>query len=294
VSGAVATEALTKRYGSKTALATLDLDLMSGRVVGLLGPNGAGKTTLLRLLTGALRPSSGTAQVLGLDCWRDSARLHRRTSYLPGDLRLTPELTGAQVLGLFAGLRGVPGKPYRDLADRLSADLDVPVRTLSKGNRQKIGLVQAFTGEPEVVLLDEPTSGLDPLAQEVVDTLVREAADRGALVVLSSHVLSEVQQVADDVIMLRAGRLVAIERLQSLREAAPHRVQVRTKGTWQPPTSVQDLEVADGLASFTAPARALDEIVKSLAREVVVELAVEPADLESLFLSYYAEADHEG
>ena len=285
------TSGLTKKYGQKLALSNLDLQLEAGRVVGLLGPNGAGKSTLLRLLTGSLRPTSGTASVLGLEPWSRAAQLHRRISYLPGDLRLNPDLTGAQVLGLYLGLRGADRGDYREVAGRLSASLDVPTQQLSKGNRQKLGLVQAFMGQPEVILLDEPTSGLDPLTQDVVDELVREAADRGALVVLSSHVLSEVQHVADEVVMLRSGRLIAVERLEELREAAPHKLRVRTQGPWTPPSDVSDVELSGGFATFTAPARALDAIIKSLAGETVLELSVEPADLESLFLAFYAGAD---
>jgi ABC-2 type transport system ATP-binding protein len=290
----VQADGLTKLYGRTPALRSLSLQLPAGKVVGLLGPNGAGKTTLLRMLTGSLRATEGVARVLGLDPWRDAAALHRRTTYLPGDLRMAPDLTGEQQLRLYAALRGQDRRLYSELADRLSADLHVPMHSLSKGNRQKVGLVQALAGTAEVVLLDEATSGLDPLAQEVVEQLVREAADRGALVLLSSHVLSEVERVADDVVMLRAGRLVAVERLEQLREAAPHRVRVRTSRPWRPPVEVTDLAQQDGLITFTAQARALDGLVKSLAQEEVLELTVEPADLESLFIAYYAGADDAG
>jgi ABC-2 type transport system ATP-binding protein len=276
--------ALTKSYGRTVAVRELDLELERGKVVGFLGHNGAGKTTVLRVLTGMLRATSGRAEVLGLDPWRQAATLHYDVGYLPGDLRLPPDLTGRELLDVYERLRGFPAMLRKQVCERLEVPLDEPVRALSKGNRQKVGIAQAFMSAPRVLLLDEPTSGLDPYAQEVVDELMREAAARGALVLLSSHVLSEVDRVADQVAVLRHGSLVAFQGVAELRVAAPHRVVVRTADWWRPPASAQDVVVAGDSVSFTVPTRLLDEVVASLAGSHLLDLSVEAADLETFFV----------
>src|SRR5690349_11665515 len=229
-------DALSKRYGRVQALDGLSLDVRAGEVLGFLGPNGAGKTTTLRLLMGYLGPTGGSARMLGLDCWRDSVAVHARTGYLPGDVRLWPRMTVRAIAGHLARLRGLDHDPRTlDLAKRLDMELDRPVGELSKGNRQKAGLLLALLGEPELLLLDEPTSGLDPLAQAEFHAILRERVAAGAAVLLSSHVLSEVERVADRVAIIRSGRLLMLETMASLREKARHTVEVRFGSPPPPP-----------------------------------------------------------
>lgn len=199
-------ESLSKRYGRLQAVDGLSLDVRPGEVVGFLGPNGAGKTTTLRLLMGYLRPTAGRALVHGLDAWRDRAAVHARTGYLPGDLRLWPRLTTREIARHLARLRGLGDDPgTAEMAKRLDVDLDRPVGDLSKGNRQKAGVLLALLGDPDLLLLDEPTSGLDPLVQQEFHGLLRERVEAGTAVLLSSHVLSEVERVADRVAIIRSG-----------------------------------------------------------------------------------------
>jgi ABC-2 type transport system ATP-binding protein len=290
----VTARGLAKAYGDHLAVKEVDLELEPGEVVGFLGPNGAGKTTVLRVLTGALRATAGEVRVLGHDPWRDPVAVHRGLGYVPGDLRLPGRVTGHDLLQHLGRLRGRPAEA-RELADLLQVPLDVPVAHRSKGNRQKGGLVQAFMGDPQLLLLDEPSSGLDPLTQEVLDDLVRRAGARGAGVLLSSHVLSEVEAVADRVVLLRQGRVVGVSRLDEMRAAAPHQVEVRSSGALDierlaDVPGVSSLEVCVGRATFTTTAAALPEVLAVLARADVVDLSVTPADLESLFLSFYAES----
>jgi len=288
----VCVRGLGKRFGRTVALDRVDLEVRPGEVVGFLGPNGAGKTTLLRVLTGALRPTTGAVAVLGRDPFREVPAARRGLGYLPGDLRLPSHLTARRILELFAALRGDGGSSDRDrLVERLEVPLDVPVAALSKGNRQKVGVVQALMSRPSVVLLDEPSSGLDPLAQEVLEDEVRNAAARGAAVLLSSHVLREVEQVADRVVLLRRGEVVASARLDELRQAAPHDVDVLADGL--DVAALRALPGVDGLVEqgervrFAVTSGALATAVRVIADARVEDLRIAPADLEQLFLHYY-------
>ena len=224
---AIATDRLTKRFGTVTAVSELSLEVQPGEIVGFLGPNGAGKATTIRLLLGFLRPSSGRCMVLGASPARDTA-VRGRIGYLPGDFRMDPKMTGAELFAWFGALRGGPNRARVDeLVGRLGLDPSRPFHTLSKGNRQKVGLVQAFQHDPEVLLLDEPTSGLDPLVQREFLRLVREAAQRGAAVLFSSHVLPEVERVAARVAIIRAGWLVTTSSVEELLDRARHRLEFR-------------------------------------------------------------------
>jgi ABC-2 type transport system ATP-binding protein len=224
---AISTDRLTKRFGPVTAVSELSLEVQPGEIVGFLGPNGAGKTTTIRLLLGFLRPTAGRCAVLGVSPITDTA-VRGRIGYLPGDFRMDPKMTGAELFAWFGALRGGRNRARVDeLVERLGLDPTRPFHALSKGNRQKVGLVQAFQHDPEVLLLDEPTSGLDPLVQREFLRLVREAAQGGAAVLFSSHVLPEVERVAARVAIIRAGRLVTVSSVEELLDRARHRLEFR-------------------------------------------------------------------
>ena len=215
----VLTEDLTKFYGKHLGLDGLDLEVRPGEVFGFIGPNGAGKTTTIRLLVDLIRPTRGRLRVLGQDPRSGGATLRRRLSYLPGELPLDGRQSARELLTFLGNLRGgVAQKQIDRLAERLQLDLSRPIRGLSKGNKQKVGLVQAFMGDPELLILDEPSSGLDPLLQQEFLAMVREVRASGRTVFMSSHVLAEVEHVADRVGILRAGRLVAVEDIEVLRQ----------------------------------------------------------------------------
>ena len=224
----VRAEGLTKSYGEDRGIVDVDFSVDAGEVFGFLGPNGAGKTTTIRLLLDLIRPTSGRLSVFGLDSRRESVAIRRRLGYLPGDLRLYERMTGTRAPSL---LRPPPRDSPRSLAatqlaERLDLDLDRPIKELSRGNRQKVGLVQAFLHEPDLLVLDEPTSGLDPLVQETFQELVREVTERGGTIFLSSHVLSEVQHVADRVALIRDGRLLLVDTVENLRARSFTHVEV--------------------------------------------------------------------
>lgn len=290
----VRTKSLSKRYGRVRALDGLSLDIRAGEVVGFLGPNGAGKTTTLRLLMGYLRPTAGSALVHGLDAWRDRAAVHARTGYLPGDLSLWPRLTTREIARHLTRLRGLSDDPrIAEVAKRLDVDLDHHVGDLSKGNRQKAGVLLALLGDPDLLLLDEPTSGLDPLVQQEFHALLRERVDAGAAVLLSSHVLSEVERVADRVAIIRSGKLLMLEAMAKLREGARHTVEVRF-GVPPPPDAfaavpgITDARL-DGTMLRCSVQGVVDPLVKALSRYHVVDLNSREADLEDTFLALYGE-----
>ena len=296
MSAAITTEGLTKQYrGGITALDGLDLEVKTGEAFGFIGPNGAGKTTAIRLLMGMLRPTSGRGQVMGFDCRSEGIDVRRRVGYLPGDLRLDQRLTARQSLTWFARLRGERDMARAwELAERFDLPLDRPARELSKGNRQKVGLVQAFQHRPPVVILDEPTSGLDPILQQRFQELVVEMRDEGGTLFISSHVLSELEQTADRVAMLREGRLLAVENVERLRAAAPHRMTIRFAAPvpddlFDGIEGVSAVEVDGSLVQLLARAP-MDAAVKAAARYEIVDLHSAEPDLEELFLGMYGDA----
>ena len=220
-------EGLSKRFGSVKAVSDLNLEVRRGEVVGFLGPNGAGKTTTIRLLMGFINPSAGSCTVLG-GSLRAEPRLKRRVGYLPGDFRMDPTMTGADLFRWFGRLRGrVDRARVDEIVERMQLDTKRPFGALSKGNRQKVGIVQALMHDPDVLILDEPTTGLDPLIQRQFLDLVREAAGRGAGVLFSSHVLPEVERLASRVAIIRAGRLVTSSTVDELLDRARHRLALR-------------------------------------------------------------------
>jgi len=290
---AIHTSALSKDFGEGRGLFDLDLEVERGEIFGFLGPNGAGKSTTMKLLLDLIAPTAGSATLLGLDSRRNGLAVHRRIGYLPGDFALYPRLTGADVLDYLASLRGGVDERLRDeLAERFRAELDRPVRELSTGNRQKLGLIQAFMHEPELLILDEPIAGLDPLVQQSFHALLGEVAAQGRTVFLSSHTLSEVERVAQRVAILRQGRLVVVDSLENLRAIAVRKLEIEFAG---PAPPVDELRALPGVREVTAEGGHLvvahegsvDPLVKAIATYEVRSLRTREDDLEEIFLGYY-------
>jgi ABC-2 type transport system ATP-binding protein len=287
---------LAKSYGSARGIADVSFRVRAGEVFGFLGPNGAGKTTTIRTLLGFLRPTGGRASIFGLDVTGDGLEIRRRSGYLPGDLELYERMTGGQLVEYLGALRGgVDADTVDRLVARLDLEPDRRIEDLSHGNRQKVGLVQALMHRPDLVVLDEPTQGLDPLVQQEFHRIVREISDEGRTVLVSSHVLSEVERICDRVGIIREGVVVAVESVGDLTARAIRHVQVRFSGT--PP--VEELRAIDGVQDVTAidstvrlvVSGPMDTMVKALARHDVVDLVSEKPSLEEVFLAFYGEAD---
>jgi ABC-2 type transport system ATP-binding protein len=291
----IAAAGLSKDYGSGRGVFGLDLEVGRGEVFGFLGPNGAGKSTTMRLLLDLIKPTSGSARVLGLDTARESVEIRRRVGFLPGDLAMYPKLTGRAVLEYFAQLRGGVDPRVRDsLAERFAADLDRPVRQLSTGNRQKIGLIQAFMHEPELLILDEPIAGLDPLVQQSFHTLLRKVTAEGRTVFLSSHTLSEVERVTHRLAILREGRLVVVDTLENLRKVAVQRLEIEfgelvDAAQFRGLPGVKDVR-ASGQTLTIGFEGSADAVVKAAAAHDVRAIRPREDDLEDIFLRYYREA----
>jgi ABC-2 type transport system ATP-binding protein len=296
-SAVVETRALEKRYGQVRALRGIDLIIERGEILGFLGPNGAGKTTAIRLLLGLLRPSGGSARAFGLDCWTHAVEIKRRLGYLPGDVRFYDALTGEQLLELLVRLRGgdraALRSRYRELAERLALDLGRRVKAYSKGNKQKLGLVQALMHRPDLLILDEPTSGLDPLIQEEVYRLLREENQRGATVFFSSHVLSEVDKICHRAAIVRQGRLLRIGPVDQLGDLTRRRVMVATKRhadlRAELERSGHRCEVQGEHVTLTVSEPGA--LLAVLARYPVSDLRIEPLSLEEIFLDIYRDGD---
>jgi ABC-2 type transport system ATP-binding protein len=295
---AIRLEKLTRRYSGGRGIQDIDLTVQRGEIFGFLGPNGAGKSTTLRTMLGFMRPTSGRAKILGFDSQTRTREIHEHTGNLPGEFSLEDRLNGRDFLTLVSNLRGLESTACAfEIADRLDADLDRPMRRLSRGNKQKIGIVQALMHQPDLIVLDEPTGGLDPLAQERFLDLLVEARQRGQTVFFSSHVLSEVERVADRVGIIREGRLVDVEQVATLTGKALRHVKVVFAGA-PPADTLSKLQQIDGVEAvaadgvtlaFTAQGHA-DEIVKLIARQEIVSLDVERPSLEEMFLSFYGDA----
>ena len=294
----IETSGLCKRYGNARGIEDLTLTIRRGEVFGFLGPNGAGKTTTIRTLLDLLHPSSGSAKLFGLDSRRDSRAIRARLGNLPGEFTCDDRLTGAELLRLHAGVRGMKGLGRAEaLAKRFQADLGRPLRELSRGNRQKIGLIQALFHEPELVVLDEPTTGLDPLMQEEFLAVVGEFRDRGGTVLLSSHDLDEVERICDRVGIIRAGRLIAVDDVQAMRTRAYRHVTVRfahpvTAAELDGVAGVEDVVADDATLRFRVLGD-LDPVIKALAAHRVRDLEVTRPTLEELFLTFYGQHGEE-
>lgn len=290
----IVTTGLSKDYGSGRGLFGLDLEIAQGEVFGFLGPNGSGKSTTMRLLLDLIRPSSGSARVLGLDTRRESLEIRRRVGFLPGDLALYPKLTGRVLLDYFAKLRGGIHKNEREaLVDRFEAELDRPVHQLSTGNRQKLGLIQAFMHRPELLILDEPIAGLDPLVQQSFHRLLGEVSAEGRTVFLSSHTLSEVERVTHRVAILRRGRLVVVDSLENLRNVAVQRLEIEfgepvDGDEFRTLPGVKEVQVVGKTVTIGFEGSA-DAVVRAAAAHEVRAVRPREDDLEDIFLRYYRE-----
>ncbi len=288
---AIATEKLTKRFGSFTALDRLDLEVRRGEVFGYLGPNGAGKSTTLRLLLGLIRPSGGKARIFGTDV-RDVRHVHELIAYVPGDVALWPRLTGAQCLALFGRLHGPVDTKFRDeLVERLQLDTSKRARAYSKGNRQKVALVAAFATRADLILLDEPTSGLDPLIEAEFVRLVREVAAEGRTVFLSSHILAEVETLCARVGILRAGKLVEVADVSTLRTMHGTELDVDLDGPAPDLTHVQGVTHVDRTPEGVRVQLSGEPgaLLHALEPVTVTGLRSREASLEEIFLGYYGQ-----
>ena len=290
---AVSVHGLVKTFGETRALDGLDLEVHTGEVHGFLGPNGSGKSTTIRVLLGLLRADAGSAALLGGDPWREATALHRRIAYVPGDVNLWPQLTGGEVIDLMGRLRGDLDPTRRaQLLERFDLDPRKKARTYSKGNRQKVALVAALASSAELLILDEPTSGLDPLMEEAFQECIREVRAEGRTVLLSSHILAEVEALCDRVSIIRAGRTVQSGTLADLRHLTRTTVVAETA---RPATGLQglpgvaDLETIDGRVRFDVDSDHLDGAIAHLSSLGIRSLVSHPPTLEELFLRQYGE-----
>ena len=295
----VEAQSLVKRFGAVTALDGLDLSVRTGEIHGFLGPNGAGKSTTIRALLGQLRLSSGTVAVFGQDAWRHAVDIHPRLAYVPGDTMLWPNLTGGQCIDLLGGFHGAMNRARRDeLVERFDLDPTRRFRTYSKGNRQKVALVAALACDVELLVLDEPTSGLDPLMEAVFQAVVTERSASGTSVLLSSHILAEVETLCDRLTVVRAGRATFTGPLSQLRSSAATAVDVVT------PTAIPGLEHVTGVSrlrsqaeprghrtTLLAQAAALPTVLTTVGAARPLQVTVHPPSLEQLFLDQYTEQE---
>lgn len=291
---AIKTQALTKSYGNVQALFGVDLEVKQGEVYGFLGPNGSGKTTTIRCMLDLIRPQGGTISVLGLNPQAEPEAIKARVGYLPGELHLDENMTARQVFRYFNRLRGNRSNWdfIQELSDRLKLDLKTPIKNFSKGNKQKVGVVQALMHRPELLLLDEPTGGLDPLMQQEVLRMLAEAQENGATVFFSSHIISEVQAVADRVAIIRDGKIVEVAETALLLNRSMRRVRIR----FQQPTDVNALfnlpgvellTQDDGLSVLLQVEGEMDALIKTLAQYPVSDFETQRTSLEEIFLAYY-------
>jgi ABC-2 type transport system ATP-binding protein len=288
----IQTDKLTKSYGEHRGIVDVELAVNQGEVFGFLGPNGAGKTTAIRTILDLIRPTSGKAFVFGIESTVDPVAIHRRIGYLPGEFSLYDRLTGSQTLTYFANLRGGVDAAYQaSLIERFDLDPSRRFKELSKGNKQKVGLVAALQHKPELLLLDEPTSGLDPLVQQTFSAVIRETVADGRTVFLSSHVLSEVEKTCDRVAIIRDGRLVKVDRVDALRDLAHHQVELRFAG----PVPAEAFEKIEGVSDVSAEDHVLrlrvtgpiSPVVQVAARYELLDFVSREPSLEETFLAEY-------
>jgi len=282
---------LYKSYGKVQAVKGISMHVEQGEIFGFLGPNGAGKTTTIRCMLDVIRPTSGTLRVLGLDAQRDKMELHQRIGYLPGDVRLPGQMTGKQVINYFSRLQGREPVLLNDLVERFDVEMKRPLKSYSKGMRQKIGVVLAFMCDPQVLILDEPTSGLDPLLQRTFNEFLLEEQARGKTIFMSSHIMSDVEKVCQRVAVIRQGEIVTIEEVEKLRQKAGQRVIVEFGDA----VSADEVARMPGVSMVTSQnhtyhfniSGSMDALIKALSHHEVLRLQAEEAPLEEVFLKFY-------
>jgi ABC-2 type transport system ATP-binding protein len=290
------TEQLTKSYGPHRGITELDLDVKEGEIFGFLGPNGAGKTTTMRVLLDLIRPTSGRAEVFGIETTADPVAIHRRLGYLPGEFDLYDRLTGADTIAYFANLRGGVDAGYvAELIERLDLDPSRRFKEYSKGNKQKVGLVVALQHKPDLLILDEPTSGLDPLIQQTFFGMVREARAEGRTVFLSSHIIDEVDRTCDRVAIIREGRLVQVDSIEAIRQLAFHHVELMfggpvASGIFSSIDGVSDVEV-DGSTIRMRVAGPIGSVLAAAAPHGILDVVSREPNLEDVFLAQYGAHD---
>jgi ABC-2 type transport system ATP-binding protein len=290
----IRTDRLTKSYGKSRGIVELDLEVVAGEIFGYLGPNGAGKTTTIRTVLDFIRPTEGRAEVFGLDSHSDSLAIRRRVGYLPGELRLYNSLSAIELLSYFGNLRGQFDRADAErIGEALDLDLGREIKALSHGNRQKVGLVQALMGRPELIILDEPTQGLDPFIQLAFYHLLDEVRADGRTVFMSSHVLPEIERTCDRVGIVREGRLLAVERVSDLKSRALRRLELRFAASvpltaFATVPGVRDVAVDDGTVTCTVIG-SVDALFKAASAYELVDVVSFEADLEEIFLTYYGD-----
>jgi ABC-2 type transport system ATP-binding protein len=282
---------LTKKFGKFTALNGVNIEVNKGEVFGFIGPNGAGKSTTIRVLLGILKATDGEAKIFGKDAWKDAVEIHKRIAYVPGDVNLWPNLTGGEVIDLFVELRGTNNKSRREeLIKKFDLDPSKKCGTYSKGNRQKVALIAAFSSDADLYILDEPTSGLDPLMERVFQECVMGAKNEGKSILLSSHILSEVERLCDKVGIIRQGQIIETGTLDELRHLTRTSLLVETK---QPipalgnVNGVRDIVMKDQALSFQVDTGELDNVMKYISQFGIVKLESAPPTLEDLFMRHY-------
>ena len=282
---------LTKKFGNFTALDQVELTMDAGEICGFIGPNGAGKSTTIRVLLGMLKPTSGTVKIFGLDAWKDAVQIHKRVAYVPGDANLWPNLTGGEVIDLFLKMRG-NGSPSKkeELLKRFELDPTKKCRTYSKGNRQKIALISAFASDADLYILDEPTSGLDPLMERIFQECVLEVKAEGKSVLLSSHILSEVEKLCDKIAIIRQGKIIETGTLSEMRHLTRTKLTIKTKENipaLQEVKGIHNLEQSDSEFVFQVDTEELGNIIQYISSFGIEKLESAPPTLEDLFMRHY-------
>ena len=284
-------ENLTKRFGKVMALDGVNIEVEKGEVYGFIGPNGAGKSTTIRVLLGILKATDGDVKIFGMDAWKDAVEIHKRIAYVPGDVNLWPNLTGGEVIDLFVKLRGGNNINKREeLIRKFNLDPSKKCRTYSKGNRQKVALVAAFSSDADLYILDEPTSGLDPLMEMVFQECVMEAKREGKSVILSSHILSEVEKLCDKVGIIRQGKIIETGTLNELRHLTRTSLVVETKqpiSSLSEQSGVYEIETKGTAHTFQVDTEKMDTIISYISQFGVTRLESAPLTLEELFMRYY-------
>lgn len=289
---------LTKKFGNFTALDGVDIKIKKGEVYGFIGPNGAGKSTTIRILLGILKATSGQAHIFGRDVWKDAVAIHKKIAYVPGDVNLWPNLTGGEVIDLFGKLRGTNNYSRRaELIEKFDLDPTKKCRTYSKGNRQKVALVSAFSSDADLYILDEPTSGLDPLMERVFQECVLDVKEQGKSVLLSSHILSEVEKLCDRVGIIRQGKMIETGTLDELRHLTRVHLLIETK---QPiihlndQSGIHDIKISDRTISIHVDPECLDQVMTFISSFGILSIESKPPTLEELFMRHYEGATQVG